>query len=315
MRVLILVCLLFFSREIFGQDSTSVKPLSDSGTIKALVRVDRREVPQNRVLYFTIEVNWQGDLDRYQIEEVETPLLSNLEIVGNASSNRVTDIDGVAHAVKTFEFELLPVSLGMAYIDGTVVSYRDLDNDKVHRLLTNRLQVEVIEPVSDSSSMRWPLIIFGFSGVMLFALGYLFIRKKRSDKADKIPVELTLLEDKYLNEIKSDVDLNSPDTVSAFSALAKHFKHYLSEKYHVPVPEVNCKEIAAEMNRHGIPNKVIEYAEEVLRTADVARFSGGQVEKSVLERAYTLVEEILKRNKTDFIEYSNSIEGNEGNSN
>jgi hypothetical protein len=203
----------------------------------------------------------------------------------------------------------------MAYIDGTMVSYRDQDTDKVHRLMTNRLQVEVIEPVRDSRSMRWALIAFGFTGVLLFAVGYFLIRKKRSNKTDKVPVDMILLEDRYLELIKSDVNLKDTDSVAAFSALAKHFKHYLSERYHVPVPEVNSKEIGLEMGRHGISKKVIEQAQEVLRTADVARFSGGQVEKSVLERAYTLVEEILKRNKTDFIEYSNSIEGNEENSN
>ena len=181
MRVLLLICVVL-TGNVVGQDSTTVNVLPGDSAIKASVRVGSSEVPLNRTLSFVLEVSWQGDLNRYQIEEVETPILSNLEIVGNASSNRVADIGGVAQAIRTFEFELKPIALGMAYIDGTMVSYRDQSTDKVHRLMTNRLQVEVVEAVRDSRSMRWALIAFGFTGVLLFAVGYFIIRKKRSDK-------------------------------------------------------------------------------------------------------------------------------------
>jgi hypothetical protein len=158
--------------------------------------------------------------------------------------------------------------------------------------------------------LRWGLIVLGCIGILLFAAGFFFFRKRGSEEADKVAVELTLLEDRFLEKIKEGVDLQSPDTVAAFSTLAKLFRNYLSDRYHIPVPEVSAKEVGAEMQRLGVSEKTVEQTQEVLRAADVARFSGGRVERSVLERATTLVEDILTRNRRDFIAYSNSITGN-----
>ena len=83
MRFLAVFPILFICDLCFSQDADSTTVLSDvrEGTITASVRFDLNDVPRNRSLAFTVKVSWQGDLDRYEIEKIENPILTNFRIL------------------------------------------------------------------------------------------------------------------------------------------------------------------------------------------------------------------------------------------
>jgi len=134
---------------------------------------------------------------------------------------------------------------------------------------------------------------------LLVSLGFVFPKRKQAREAEleKQAQELIPIEEKYLADFKEKVDLKSQSVVETFSSLSKIFRSYLSEKYQIPAMEITTKEITGKLNELAVSENIISQVDEILNSCDVAKFSGGQGEKSTLERAHTLVEDILNKNK------------------
>ena len=288
-------------------DSTSVSD-SLAEAIAAAVHVDRKEVPENYTVKFTLKITWQGDVTRYEIQKVDNPALTNFEVIGNASSNWVGEVSGVKKVIRTYEYTLKPLALGMGYVDGLIVDYKDMKYNEIHSLVTSRLEVKVVDPVRHRN---WTLWLLTGSGLVLLitltgATAFL-IRRKNAREAERRQQMLQIipLEETYLNELKQKVDLKNPATGEFFSPLSKLLKRYISERYQISASEITTREIVRDLNKSAVSEKIVEQVEEVLNACDVAKFSGGQVESGTLERCYTLVEDILNRNKREFIESTN----------
>lgn len=307
-RFIFTIYLCFFSTLIFAQTPDSTSPDSLAEAITASVQVDRKEVPQNYSVTFTLRISWQGEVARYKIEKVDNPVLTNFEIVGNSSSNWVGEINGVKKVIQTYQYILKPLSLGMGYIDGLIIDYKDTKYDEIHSLVTNRLEVKVIDPVVETN---WTLWLLTGAGLVLLvvttAATAIFIKRKNAREAEQRRHRLHLipLEETYLNDLKQKINLNNSNSGESFSALSKLLKRYLSERYQIPAMEITSPEIVAELKKMALSEKLIDQLEEVLNACDLAKFSGGQVESGTLERCYTLVEDILNRNKREFIESTN----------
>ncbi len=297
-RVLILLVLLILSNFLYGQDSTALNTPNYKSEIKASVSIDTREVPQNKTAVLNIEVSWQGDFDRFEIARVENPLLTNLEVVGNASSNWVGEVDGIKEVVKKYEFDLKPESLGMAYIDGTFIEYIDLKTERSHKLVTNRLELEVVSPVFEGSQNNVMLLMLVVLVLMSFSGGVLLLIKRKKMKEAELKEQQDAAisyEEKFQVKLKEDVDLNASDGTGQFVAISKIVRGYIAEKYDLVAMEMTYSDITKALEKTSINGDAITHIEEVLQKCDVAKFSGVQVEKNNLERVYTLAEEILKQ--------------------
>ncbi len=308
-RLIFYICLSFFATNNFAQtpDSTAT-PDSLAEAITASVQVDRKEVPQNFTVKFTLRISWQGEVSRYKVEKVDNPVLTNFEIVGNSSSNWVGEIGGAKKIIQTYEYVLKPLSLGMGYIDGMIIDYKDTRYDEIHSLVTNRLEVKVIDPVVETNWTLW--LLTGVGLVLLVVLtvaAAIFIKRKNAREAEqrRQMLQIIPLEETYLNDLKQKINLNNSNSGESFSALSKLLKRYLSERYQIPALEITSPEIVVELKKMALSEKLIAQLEEVLSACDLAKFSGGQVESGTLERCYTLFEDILNRNKREFIESTN----------
>lgn len=286
-------------------DSLALMPPDEAGEIKATVQVDRHEVPLNQTLTYTVRISWQGDLERYEVEKLENPLLTNLEIVGNSSSNRAGEVDGVKQTTKKYELILKPQALGMAYIDGAIIDYKDRIEGESHSLVTSRLEVKVIDPVLKTDFGG----VFLLGGtVLLLALiagfGLFFVKRKRQKQAAlaALAADEEPLETRYLSELKESIDLVQQAGGDTFSELSKILRRYLSEKYGVSALGSTTPEICEALQTMTVDEQVVGNTEEVLNTCDVAKFSGGQAVTGTPERVYTLLEELLIRNKTNEME-------------
>jgi hypothetical protein len=308
-QLVLLFCICFLTKNISAQipDSTEASE-SLVEAISASVQVDRKEVPQNRTFKFTLKISWQGDVARYEIEQVDNPVLTNFEVVGNSSANWVGEIGGEKKAIRTYDYTLKPLALGMGYIDGMIIDYKDTRYDETHSLVTNRLEVKVIDPMVETNWSMW--LLTGTGIILLLGLSaatVIFIKRKnaREEEQRRQVMQIVPLEETFLNELKQKVDLKNPNAGESFSALSRLLKRYISERYQTSAMEITTPEIAATLKRNAVSEKIIEQAGEVLSACDVAKFSGGQVESGTLDRCYALVEDILNRNKREFIESTN----------
>ena len=281
-----------------AQDSTSSPSSIDEG-IKVSTFVDSKEIPQNRTLTFTVEISWSGNLDRYEIENFDNPVVRNFEIIGTASSNKVGG--GITpKAVKIYEFTLRPTELGMGYIENMVINYTDVALNQKQRLVTNRLDVKVIDPVSEPGEINVGLIIL--VSVLIIICGgivaILVIRKKRKNLvAQEQEQERLPLEEQYLLDLKNMIKLNDADLdiSQSFSQLSRLYRKYLAEKFEVTALGITTEEAVQRLNEISSDERFINSSKEILTNCDLAKFSGGSANKSELERIYTLIESNLER--------------------
>ena len=294
-RALIALMVIFCTGFSAAQDTTFV--VQDTG-ISLRTFLDKTGVALNRTVTLTIRLEWFGDLDRYQVYKFDNPILQNLEILSTSSSNRIFSRDGKAVSRQDYEYILKPTSLGMGYVEGMIIKYRDLQADRDYRLMTNRLSVTITDPVPEPGSKAWVLyLILGVIAAAILAFSVVWWQRKRQQKRlqiEKEQAEAIPVEQKILDELES-IDLNEsdPDTGAVLSTISRLLRRYLVQKYGVPGPESTSGEVIAALETAQAEPRVLQHVRDVLTTSDMIRFSGRQADRHEIDRIYTLVEHFI----------------------
>jgi hypothetical protein len=262
--------------------------------------VDQKRVPLNRTVAFSVQITWEGDLDLINIGEAEEPVLSNFEIVGTSSANRVTGTAFGKKAVKEIAYTLQPTTLGMGYIEPVTLSYEDISTGKTHHLMTQRLGVEVISAVPEQGERRNVVFLIVVVGAFIIGAGLVvaFIIKKRTLSEKREVIIERIVEETFLEELRESVDLKGADRRESFAALSKLFRRYLSEKYDIPALEATTQQLLETLSREELDDDLIRRCETLFNKADVVKFSGQDAAQAELEEAYTTVETILESHLT-----------------
>ncbi len=264
--------------------------------IRISARVEKTKVPLNRILKLHITLSWLGGPDRFSVEPFDNPALTNFDIVATATANRTEVREGKTYVILDHEYSLRPRELGMGYIEGVVVKCRDTLQDREQTLVTQRIPVEIIDPVPEPGSgpSGW---IYVFPALLLMLLGvavYLWLGKRRAQKlAEEIPPPLPL-ETIYLEDLRKSVDLNTPDLRADFARLSRLVRRYLAEKFGMEAKGMTTDEVAAQLRETDLDGHVIDSIREVLVRCDEIKFSGMAGEQEELTRFYTLVEGMLE---------------------
>ena len=293
--ITVFVFLLFFIT--FGASEQEAAQISDATetSVSLSAFVEEKRVPLNRSLIFTVQISWMGDLDLIKIGELEEPVLSNFEIVGTSSANRVSGVSGGKKAVKEITYTLLPTTLGMGYIESVGLSYEDMTKGKTHHLMTQRIGVEVTSPVAEEGESRKLWIWIVVAAVMISGFCIFFIIVKARSTMDKGEVEIQrIIEKTYLDELKETVDFKGGDRREAFTILTKLFRRYLSEKYDIATLEATTEQLIDTLRQEALDEGLIQRCETLFKKADVVKFSGQEATSSELEEGYTTVETILE---------------------
>ena len=294
------ICLIVFSyfSQSAAQDTSQVALES---TIKVYTEIGSKQVSLNRNLKFTVRVEWMGDLSRYKISELENPVINNFDIYSTSSADRRMSEGGVAKAAKIYEFILRPKNLGMGYVESVVVKYIDTQTGEGHSLVTNRLDIEVIESVPDPNSHGWMMTLLPFIVAVCFIFvlvgSWLWKRKKKKREESEI-VEVVPLEQEFLTMLHESIALNSPDLniKENFGSLSKILRKYLTQKYEIAAMELTSDQLIISLKKAQLHENVINNIEEILRVCDLAKFAGSEGDRNDLDRIYTLIEEILEKN-------------------
>lgn len=269
------------------------EPLSPT-VVSLSASVESKQVPLNRHLTFIVRLSWEGDLDLIEIGDVEEPLLTNFDIVGTASTNRVSGTADGRKAVKEITYTLQPKTLGMGYVESVGLSYEDKRTGKTHSLMTQRLGVEVTSAVPEpgETPMWWVWAAAG--AVLVGVFVFMMIRMSRLKKADGEEIVVRIIEEAYLEDLKEQVDLKSGDRREGLAAVTKLFRKYLSDKYDISALEATTAELAKALEDAGLDANLLKKCESLFEKADVVKFSGQEATQAELEEAYTTVETILE---------------------
>jgi hypothetical protein len=290
--------LLLINYPIYADDSTFV---DYDTTIKISAEVNKKEVPLNDSLLLKVVLTWTGDIKRYQISELDPPIVENFEIISTAAADRRISERGIDKALKIYEFVLKPKSMGMGYIEGIMAKYIDNETGDGHSLLTSRLNVKITSPVARPGSKTWLLkwllaAILAIGGIVLFAL---WQKKKREQrKRESEIVKVVPLEVEFLTNLRSNLNLNNSDVKvnQALWSISTILRNYISQKYQVPALESTTEKIVNELSALQLDQTFLNNIQEVLTVCDLAKFAGTETNRSELDRVYTLVEALLERN-------------------
>jgi len=299
--VLLFLIILTFNDNVTAQDTTQV---DFETNIKVTATVSAKEVPLNRTLKFSVIIEWTGDFKRYQISELENPVIENFEILSTSTTDRRSSEGGVEKAAKIYDFGLKPESLGMGYIESAFVKYIDIETGEGYSLITNRLDVKVTDPVAEPGSKKWLIkwIILAFVMAVIFIVLLSWQRKiKEQKRKEAESLKVVPLEEEYLSMLRESLDLNSPEISinESFAKLSKIIRKYLSQKYQIPALESTTEEVISNLSEFELDQTVINNIQEILKVSDLAKFAGSDGNRNELDRTYTLIEAILEKNLSE----------------
>ena len=298
MRILLgaLPILLFLWSVAQSQDASqaATEPAFEGISLRSFV--DQVETPLNRSVTLVVRLQWTGNLQRFDILPFDNPILQNFDILGSGSSNTVSSKDGLETAVRDYTYTLKPQSIGMGYVEPIIIKYSDVESDADYILTSNRIPIKVTSSVTERSllTLLAPIaIIVVFSLILIF-----FFRVVRSKKAarEKIAQENEKsdvpIEEKYLQELVSIVDLNDPsiDGVKVLSHMSRLLRRYLHEKFSAPGFEATTGELYQYLYENKFEDHFVNEMKDLLSTADVVKFSGKSVSRADVEKSYTVIE-------------------------
>jgi hypothetical protein len=263
--------------------------------------VEPKRIPLNRTAALTVRLSWEGALDSLVIGEVEEPVLTNLEVAGTSTSNRVEGTATGSRSVKEIAYTLKPKSLGMGYIDSIRVSYEDRRSGVVHLVKTQRLSAEAVDPVPESRggsrAWLWTLLIVCFIAGALGGAAF-FLKSKTRKPLETAPPPGPA-EETYLESLKAVRGANAENPPEALVPLSKLFRRYLSEKFGIPALEATTRELLGALRNSGVEEGLIKKCEAFFEKADVIKFSGRKASQAEFDAAYTTVESVLESKLTE----------------
>lgn len=260
--------------------------------------VEPKQAPLNRTVTWTVRVEWQDALSLIEIEDFEAPILSNFDIVGSSAANRRTADENGQISIKEIAYTLVPKTLGMGYIEPAAISYKDKATGEVHHLMTQRIGVEVTDPVPEPGERQipWLPVLTGLIVIAAFLVGGWFRKRALQKKVLESAEDQAPLEEKLLAELKSSVDLTSPNRDESLSFIIKIFRKYVSEKYGIPALETTTSDLIGNLKESGMESRLTDKCEAMLSKADAIRFSGNEASPAELDGAYGTVEMVLESN-------------------
>jgi hypothetical protein len=258
------------------------------------------ETPLNRLATYTVQLKWKGRLADIEFDPSETPMLSNFQLAGSSSSNWVGIESGQQTSIKTFEYSLRPEGLGMGYVEGMRVSYLDKATAEKHTLYTDRVGIKVIDPLPEPE--KAPLGMALFIGLVVCALlvGVIFkleARAKQKELARLAAMAEKPLEQEFLEELKSTVDINTTNLKEAFVTLSRLVRRYLNRRYEIPAQGISTEEVIAAFRKLAPSEEQIIKIAEILQTCDLFKFSGEVGDPARLARTFALIENFLQMNR------------------
>ncbi|MGH7455424.1 MAG: hypothetical protein ACRENG_28985, partial [bacterium] len=115
-------------------------------------------------------------------------------------------------------------------------------------------------------------------GLLICAVFVVFVfqmeaRAKKKEAARLAAMAPMPLEDEFVNELKSTVDINASDLKDAFITLSKLLRRYLNRRYQIPAQGISTQEVVAALRQAASSEEQTTHVEEVLQTCDLYKFS------------------------------------------
>jgi hypothetical protein len=287
----------FYSFQLAAADSLST---TANQQIQLTAYVEQSKIPLNGTAILHIELSWPGKLNRYQIEPVSQPILTNFLLEGSGSENRLLTLDdGSLKAIKAITYRLRPLEMGMAYIDGIIVKYKNRETGDEENLSSQRIMIEILEPLPEGGGERFQAVVYLILLGIFFAITayfiFLYIRKKKLAQEEGLP-EISLAES-YLNRLTQEVDPRGTNLEEMIGRLSRIFREYLDRDLNIPAKELSTQEIVETFKSKDIEDQDLNNLILVFEKFDLIKFSGKSIDPNEFTQIYGTIENFLLKRK------------------
>jgi hypothetical protein len=261
------------------------------------------EVPLNREVVYHVELRWQGDLSKYSINNIVDPGVSNLEIRGKGSSNKVTtDAQGRTYSIKRVTYYFTPLELGMAYVDGVTVKYEDTILQQNESLISGRIGVKIIDAIPEPVELNYmTLLLYALGLILLIGLIIFFILRYRKRKVEEqarlaaLPRET--VEEKYLRLLRETIQFSNENVRECISDMLALISGYFAEKYHLPPGNLPADDLLGILKEKELDESSLSRLKEFLRQANLVKFAGEKITETDFHQNFDTIELILQHQK------------------
>ena len=245
-----------------------------------------------------MKITLRGNPGEFEIDDPETPRVSNLDIVSTSSSNRVETINGTPQYLRIYSYLYSPKTVGMAYISPITIRYTHTPSSQTRELRTGRLSVKVVEPVRAPRPLPlWIYIAIG--GILVSAAAILLIlfgKKERGGNAEAgegEPLE-TIFEQKL-----KELIANSRNSKEICEKLPILIREYCAERFGIPARGMSTTELVDALSSRGIEGAVANELQNSLLYCDEVRFAGSVPDDGRVQIAAAVFERLIRSLKPE----------------
>lgn len=266
--------------------------------------VESGEVPLNKEVVYNVELKWQGELSRFKILKLDDPETVNMTIRGSGSSNKVIPQNsGQPRSIKRITYYLKPTEMGMAYVNGLMISYQEGENGKTESLIAGRIGVKITEPVDVPGTGNATAVVVGIVLLAgLIGISLFFVQryqKRKREEAERDAVVEETVEQKYMRLLKETVHLQSDNLKESTGDLAHILNGYLAESFAVPAGNLPSADLLAMLENKELDETQRARLTSFFQKSDLIRFAGAGVTDADFHQLYDTVELFLQNQNTD----------------
>ena len=284
-----IIPLLVFMTVFVATASPAIQQDSSLVNISLSTKIDRTETPMNIPVPMTVIMSWEGTPDRFIIGPFESPVLTNLEIVGSQSKSRTELREGKIFTVKEYSYLIQPMELGMGYVESIIIEYNDNMTGVKDRLVTQRMALKGLSPVYEGdNSLLWAgigiLLVTGFFVAMILYVRRRTIVKKLKD------IQPVLAEDSVNDKIKS-IRMNTKTSFKQkTNDIFKEFRIFLIDRFDVPEDSKSDSQMIQSLIDRGAEDEIASKVRAIFDMGEQIRYSGKEIRDDDFEAIYGAVE-------------------------
>lgn len=244
--------------------------------ISLSARLDKTEIPFESTVELSLEVRWQGGIEKYAFEILPLPTAHGLRPLGTTSSISSRKENGVDYTTRTFKYTLKPVTGGTGVIEPIVLRYVAMPDSIPGQLTSQQFQIAIAQPLPPEKKSHLPIVV-ALSAIILFlsvcAIYFLSLRRKK-----RIPREpIRTAEQIFLDDLSLAKKESQSERKLFFTRLYKLLIGFMEKKYGISGAGRATSDILSEMEKAEIPLESKEQLSIWLTLADKEKYapSGG----------------------------------------
>ncbi len=244
--------------------------------ISLSAHLDKTEMPFESTAELSLEVKWQGGIERYAFEILPLPTTHGLKPLGTTSSISSRKENGLDYTTRTFKYTLKPMMAGTGVIEPIVLKYVAMPDSIPGELTSQQFQISIAQPIPREKKLSLPFIIFLLALVLAVSLGaayFIVIRMRK--KIPKEPVRTP--EQIFLEELAVVKKESQSERKLFFTRLYKLLIGYMGKKYGMELTGRATSDILTEIDKAEIPLEAKGQLSQWLSLADKEKYapSGG----------------------------------------